>query len=329
MPIIGLSDNNGRLPRLGKIRLGEKSISERTGKEYPTAVDYFVCPPEVQEVYGEKPRELDIMFPHEDRDVFFPQWYKRYGSGSGLVCKGDGQTATMVAADGEMVEIECNPTECEWSAKKHCRPIGNLLFLLPRVPGLGIYQLDTSSYNSILNVNGGIEFIRGITGGRIAMLPLKLRVIPREVAPEGKKKTVWVLELTNDKVRLQDLLLAARKTPAEYLLPEFDEHEAPEDLYPRSLLEAGKPQTPPSVAEPEDYELPETDPFTTTLEQEARQLMSQLGWSDAKQTLYLHKYKDQLERFVAGLKQKVAEMDQIAETSPSAKADQKAQGRLF
>ena len=52
--IKGLSDKR-RLPRLGKIRLGVKAISQKSGKEYPKETDYFVCPPEVQAVYGEKP----------------------------------------------------------------------------------------------------------------------------------------------------------------------------------------------------------------------------------------------------------------------------------
>jgi hypothetical protein len=49
-----LSDKR-RLPRLGKIRLGIKCKSVSTGNEYPKEVEYFVCPPEVQKVYGEKP----------------------------------------------------------------------------------------------------------------------------------------------------------------------------------------------------------------------------------------------------------------------------------
>jgi len=60
MPIKGLSEQL-RLPRRGKIRLGEKKKSEKTGKTYPISLDYFVVPDEVKKVYGEKPRKLDIM----------------------------------------------------------------------------------------------------------------------------------------------------------------------------------------------------------------------------------------------------------------------------
>jgi len=68
--IIGLSEVR-RLPRLGKIHLGVKEINAK-GVEYPKAVNYFVVPPEVAEVYGEKPTELDIVIPTEDPNIFFP-----------------------------------------------------------------------------------------------------------------------------------------------------------------------------------------------------------------------------------------------------------------
>ena len=74
-PIEGLSETR-RITRLGKIHLGIKRISEKTGKEYPSATDYFVCPPEITEVYGEKPVKLDIMFPLEDEEVIAHQYLK-------------------------------------------------------------------------------------------------------------------------------------------------------------------------------------------------------------------------------------------------------------
>ena len=52
MPIKGLTtDRQEMLPRIGKIRLGIKK-KHSNGREYPAATDYFVCPPEVQAVYG-------------------------------------------------------------------------------------------------------------------------------------------------------------------------------------------------------------------------------------------------------------------------------------
>lgn len=91
MPIKGWTDAV-RVPRLGQIALGYKDE-----KGAPRSVDYFVVPPEVQEVYGPQPRELDVLIPGEDLDKVFPAWLKRYGDQFGLICRGDGETATLSA----------------------------------------------------------------------------------------------------------------------------------------------------------------------------------------------------------------------------------------
>ena len=81
--ISGLSSIR-RLPRLGKIRLGIKKVSTKTGKEYPFETDHFICPAEIKKVIGNEPKELKISFPINDPEVIFPQCYKWYGSGKGL-----------------------------------------------------------------------------------------------------------------------------------------------------------------------------------------------------------------------------------------------------
>jgi len=181
MPIKGLSDRL-RLVRRGKIRLGEKQISEKTGKEYPVALDYFACPEEVRKVYGDKPKKLDIMLPMENTENFFPQFYKRYGASKGLICKGDGETATRINGKGEMEEIPCLGQECPYVKNKECKAIGSLQVILPKVEGLGVYQIDTSSTNSIINLNSCIEMIRGMIG-QISWIPLILEVNIQEAHP--------------------------------------------------------------------------------------------------------------------------------------------------
>jgi len=239
MAIKGVSDIR-RLPRLGKIRLGEKALAQ-SGKEYPKAVDYFVCPPEVQKIYGEKPRVLDIMFPVDDSSVFFPQWYKRYGQSTGLICKGDGEVASFVDTEtGEMVEMDCVPDECEWYAKKHCRRLANLQFLLPKVPGLGVWQIDTTSFYSIININSALEMIRAVAG-RVHMLPLQLVLKPQEVIPDGRKKTVYVMDLLAP-VTLSKLIAAGQTPPAKLLMSALDEDGRPEDLYPDAVLNREEPE---------------------------------------------------------------------------------------
>jgi hypothetical protein len=241
MAIRGLTERR-RLPRAGKIRLGEKRISQKSGNPYPAATDFFVWPEEskrvLTELFGEKAREMDIMFPSEDLEQICPQYLKRYGT-SGLLCRGDGVMAECVNQEtGEWVEITCNPEECPYfsppdPSKKSCRQVMNLRFIIPQLISEGVWQLDTSSYNSIIAVNSAIEYIYGLVG-RVSMIPLRLRVIPREVQPDGKKKIVYVLDLKlGSQLGLRELQALAQSEGKPLLaLPSLEDHVPPDDLFP-------------------------------------------------------------------------------------------------
>jgi len=251
MPINGLSDRR-RLPRLGKLHLGVKVQGQRKS-DYPRPTDYFVCPKVVQDVYGEKPKVLDILFPVESEDSVASQYYRCYSQTRGLICRGDGvvasalvdtetgEIATSTSKQTRLDEVPCCPDECPQYQKKQCRPLMCLQFLLPRVPGLGVWQIDTSSINSILNVNSSLELIRRVFG-RISMVPLQLKLVPQDVQAEGKKKKVHVLSLD-----IQHTLAdVARNMPA-LALPAYEEaaipvpdDEVPTDQYPEAAPKASE-----------------------------------------------------------------------------------------
>jgi len=80
MPI-GSLEKNKRLPVVGKIRLGVRNNTGKNG--HPQTVPYFVLKdaPQVEAVYGPNPHTLDIIFPHRDREIVLPTWYRLYGGG--------------------------------------------------------------------------------------------------------------------------------------------------------------------------------------------------------------------------------------------------------
>lgn len=281
--VVGLTDRP-RLPRLGKIRLGIKKLSQR-GAEYPSAVDYFVVPEVVQRVYGEKPRELDVVFPSDEIGRVAGVAWKQYTSTRGKVCTSDGEHAIRLVdieklpqrpaqedfdkaianAESKKVdwrEIDCPAKDCVFAKRNLCKPVMNLMVMLPTVPGVGVYQLDTGSINSILDVRGGIELVMKLSGGRLAGIPLKLRIEPMEViSPDDqKKKVIHTLKLispaTLGKVlmagerNLRELLMADEGSSRSVGLPQIGPgtHEVPtpaepeEDLYPSSHL-PGTPQS--------------------------------------------------------------------------------------
>jgi hypothetical protein len=244
MSIKGLSDIV-RLPRLGKIRLGIKVQGQES--DYPKRVDYFVCPENVQKLYGEKPTTLPISFPSSDPDIVAPQHYKMYGRTHGLICKGDGERSyakvdkhTGTYADRNTEEwvyedMICEGEECPEFQAKNCKRVMTLLVVLHEVPGLGVYQLDTSNRHSIINTNSILRLLQTMTRGRFAMVPLKMSLAKDErQTPEGKRNIECLVFLKDD-IRPMDLLKGAAVT--NLLVEGIDENEAPDDMYPPRILE--------------------------------------------------------------------------------------------
>jgi hypothetical protein len=167
MPIKGISTLY-RPARQGKIHLGVKNVkkkSDGTETSYPSEVDYFVMKdaPWLIPFYGDKPTELHVTLPSArlDREDFaqylekvFPQYLKRYKK-SGLMCKGDGVLANAVTPEG-IKEIEC---PCSFLDSGECKRIANLRVRIQEMPSFNPIQIDTTSFNSILNIN---SFIRDL-----------------------------------------------------------------------------------------------------------------------------------------------------------------------
>ena len=273
MPIKDLS-NARILPRLGKIRLGIKVESE--GKHpYPKATDYFVVPDEIKSIVGEEPKGLQIMFPSNDMEQVARQYLRCYGQTFGLVCWGDGEKChrKVDVETGDLAgrntkewvwkDMTCDYEDCpEYGAR--CRRVMNLMFMLPDVPGLGVWQIDTSSFYSIREINSTLEIIKNLTKrpdypeGRIAFIPLTLSLGPYDVSPPGiSKKTVHIMHIRTD-VKLADVIKRAMLPPGRVLVPEPELEEAPDDLFPKEVLELHEAQPaeePPPVQEEDIFGL--------------------------------------------------------------------------
>uniref|UniRef100_A0A6M3J2M9 Uncharacterized protein n=1 Tax=viral metagenome TaxID=1070528 RepID=A0A6M3J2M9_9ZZZZ len=240
MPIKNLSETV-RLPRLGKIHLGTKHPE----KGYPMKADHFIFPEDhadygkLVELFGKTPKKLSVFIPVEDEDTWASQYYKSYNLTFGLVCKGDGELATRMqdvktgelptankAGTVALQEIPCKGTECPEYLAKKCHEVMNLRFILPEIPGLGVWQIDTGSKNSILNINSCAKIIKRAFG-RISMIPLSLTFEPMQVnnPDTGKKQTVYVLNLRTD-VTMAKLAEAARESLSTLQLKAPDLEEA-------------------------------------------------------------------------------------------------------
>jgi hypothetical protein len=255
MPIKGLSDQR-RFSRLGKIRLGEKKKNQR-GTEYPSKIDYFKIDPydqemlpEIEALFGKKPRKLRIAFPDNEPERVFPQYYECW-SASALHCKGDGEVAQRMDGKGKLFEVECpGPDECPFALKDHgvktrdgvkpgCKRVARLQVVFPDLDSFGVFQLDTSSRNSIINVNSSIELVQRFTDGQIAWIPLSMQLKAQAtIIPEtGKKGTIYVVDIIppvglKDVHTLKPLIEYASENRIAQL--EGPDESVPEDIIPQS-----------------------------------------------------------------------------------------------
>lgn len=245
MPIKGETDAV-RLPLLGKVRLGTREKDD--GRIYFTPADHFICPDEVKKVFGEKPKELRIIFPTENSEQWASQYFRCYSESGSLICRGDGETALAkvetISTGGilsRLLEMPCNPDRCPCHRRDYCRRVMNLQFFLPDCPGFGVYQLDTSSYHSMLKINSMINLTRSICG-RVSMVPLSLQLVEQATRSEGWPK-VYVLDITFPYSPAEMQRMAQGLAVLAFLLPPPDS-EAPDDLLPlRPRKASGVAQT--------------------------------------------------------------------------------------
>jgi len=270
-PIKGLTSIR-RLPRAGIIRLG---VRVKTGKKCkcggknksclvcmgtgiihrPKETSYFVVPPKVQEVYGQEPKKLKILIPVEDEKVFFKQFYYSYGKGF-LLCKGDGEKA--VYWDFDKGDYQTRKCPCEKLEQGKCSQTGILQFILPDVEeSAGVWQITTHSRNSIIDINSGIDYVRGIAG-RIAFVPLWLIRDEIQTQKMDKKGTIkgkhWTLKFSLD-ASLRQLQEAGQIPPERYFLPLPDESQV------AGLSPANEENGEETLA----VDAPEPDPVTTLI----------------------------------------------------------------
>jgi len=249
LPITNVSERV-RLQQKGKIRLGiNKQNSDGTTYFEPT--DYFVCPDEVKKIYGDEPKQLRIMFPNEGIKQWASQYLRRYSAAHGLICRGDGRVAIARAynksdhpgtsryAPGDLKETECYPTTCPYHQAGECHLVMSLQFLLPDCPGFGVFEIDTSSAESINNVRTMLDLVSK-TCHRVSMIPLLLELAKAETKPDKGAKEKYSLRLTGA-FSLTEFRQLAQIPPLKVTAPPPGS-EPPDDLFPGEPLKTNQTQ---------------------------------------------------------------------------------------
>jgi hypothetical protein len=170
--------------------------------------DDFVLDGYIMAKIGANARELNVRLPYDDPSLNFYTSYSKY-EGSACKCRGDGE----LAISNHKI-IQCNPEQCEYYIKNKCKPNGILSLILDDAPRVGgVYKFRTVGWNSINNVYSSMEFIRGLTNGLLAGLPLVLTLTPKHVTiPETSKRTVIYMVNLEYRGSLQDMVTAIQQT---------------------------------------------------------------------------------------------------------------------
>ena len=218
-PIIDLQR---RLVQVGRIRLGTKDgnrpvrldtwrLTSRDQKRLEAAAQVFggtVRPWEARQGEHELITEVSdlpiMLLPGQTLTQWMELW-----SGGGCKRRCDGDTETLT--DG--------PCLCD-SEKPECKPHTRLNVMLPDVPGLGMWRLDTTGWNAARELAGTAEFLEQATA-RGVLLPARLRIDQRTELRDGQTKKYPVPVLDVDIRSLDAMQIAAGITPQAQLEPGY------------------------------------------------------------------------------------------------------------
>jgi hypothetical protein len=208
------------LPERGKIKIGKKGAPKTSnrGTEFqpPQKLDHFVVttlqrgpdgnflPDEtLMKRLGDKPTEIPVRLLYDDPTLNFPTRYACF-VGRNLWCSGDGEVAIRAPAKaGEPpreVACTCERADPAYKGTDKCKMNGSLSVLIEGAGGIGgVWKFRTTSYNSIVGIMSTMTFIRSMTGGVLANIPLKLKVQPKQAtAPDGNQVTIYIVSLEFD-----------------------------------------------------------------------------------------------------------------------------------
>lgn len=197
MPIKTLQQQQAQV---GRIRLGQQ-VPGSNGKKRPARLEQFrfTTPNEdlavaVSTTYGGdvvrwtpdgRPAEWEVISPATSLTVLVPpnpvsQWYEMW-SGQGCVRRCDGETDAL---SGNPCACPADPAERGVLAAdgKVCKATTRLKVMLPDLPGIGVWRLDSHGYYAAIELPGTAEFLGAATeqGGYVrATLTLETRQVRR------------------------------------------------------------------------------------------------------------------------------------------------------
>ena len=214
-------------PVIGRISIGR--VVERNGKRLPEKDDQFTLTSQMQgrdgwvlhpldeklrkEADGHKLRAIPVRLLFNDPALNLRADYSLFDRTTGRpVCVGNGETCRRTGKDG-MASLPCpGPDACAF-AKEACKAYARLNVVIGEGEGdaLGSFMLRTTSYNTIRTLTARLEYFHAVSGGRLACMPLELKLRGKSTAMSYGTPIYYVDIVVRTGITLEQAITQARE----------------------------------------------------------------------------------------------------------------------
>ncbi|MDD2742060.1 MAG: hydrolase or metal-binding protein [Rhodocyclaceae bacterium] len=221
-------------PTLGSIRIG-KTIS-KGDRKLPQKDDAFSITTLVQGDNGwiahrlhdevmktqaparegaqQKIRAIPVRVMFDDPDLNLRAEYSAFDPLKGRpLCAGDGDKARRRTANG-IESVDCPGSDnCAYGKEKRCKLYARMNVQIDgQDDELGTFVFRTTGFNSVRTLSARLSYLHALTGGKLAGLPLSLRIRAKTTS-NSYKSVVYFVDL---QVREGMSLVEACRTASEY-----------------------------------------------------------------------------------------------------------------
>jgi hypothetical protein len=292
----GGEPRGSKLPIKGHIKIGKKGEVRKSSKpggddwQPPLKLDHFVITTLerdkdnnfvrddalhkvlAEKGYGERPTVLPIQLIYNDLELNYADYLGAW-RGKTRWCFSDGCSglAERLIGDGpnygtERQEVACpcdRLTDPSYSKPDKCKPHGRLDCIIEGALTVGgVYRFDTTSWGTCEGLESSLDFIRKVTGGRLAGLPLNLTLSKQTKTNPTTNKPVEVYivgveyrgsleelrlsmirQLEADRSFFTRIAAIEAKVPRNNLhnLDEEEEVDLAEEFHPDAVAETAQP----------------------------------------------------------------------------------------
>ena len=198
-------------PIVGRISIGK--VVEKGGRRLPEKDDEFTITTQVQTKDGwmlhplnlslrkdgnasNKLRSIPVRVMFNDPDLNLRASYHYFDRQTGRpLCVGNGEHCKRSTVDG-IQELPCpGPDGCQMGQGGLCKPYGRLNVLIGDEDELGSFIFRTTGHNSIRTLAARLKYFHAISGGRLATLPMELKLRGKSTA-QSHRAPIYYVDLT-------------------------------------------------------------------------------------------------------------------------------------